>query len=407
MEYAKLYKSIQDRYLNKIEIGFRLPGELNLSEVWQEIQEERKARGELLALKDEKGISFWYVNTKPLQSKLHQIDSRGKDSLYRYIKPDIENELILDSIIEEAWASNIIEGAFTTHKRAQELVRRNLTPKDKNELMTKNNHLAMTYILEHRESEFNLDLILKIHQIITQGTLDDPEYAGKFRDDEVFIWDKTNTVIFKPMAAEKIEPCLNNLVTWVNTHSDEDFIHPIVKASIIHFYLVYVHPFFDGNGRTARALFYFYLLKNQYEFFKYFSISALIAKQREKYYNAIKDVEDYDDDLTYFLIYFADVVSKSIDEIINRIVRKYQSDIISKNLDAKGIYLNKRQKKLVKVLIDHDHKNITTRRYEKIFKVSYGTARSDLNEMAENGLLQKRKIGKGFVYSTNFEAYLT
>jgi len=407
MEYVKLYKSFQDRYLNKIEIGFRLPGELNLSEVWQEIQEERKGRGEVLDLQDEKGNNFWYFNIKPLQFKLHQIDSRGRDSLYSYIKPDIENELIFDSIIEEAWASNIIEGAFTTHKRAQELVRRNLTPKDKNELMTKNNHLAMTYILEHRDSEFNIDLILRIHQTITQGTLDDPEYAGKFRDDEVFIRDKTNTVIFKPMAADKIEPCLNNLVTWVNTHSDEDFIHPVVKASIIHFYLVYVHPFFDGNGRTARALFYFYLLKNQYEFFKYFSISALIAKQREKYYKAIKDVEDYDNDLTYFLIYFADVVSKSIDEIINRIVRKYQSDIISKNLDAKGIYLNKRQKKMIKVLIDQDHKNITTRRYEKIFKVSYGTARSDLNEMAENGLLQKRKIGKGFVYSTNFEAYLT
>ncbi|MCK9376783.1 MAG: DeoR family transcriptional regulator [Syntrophobacterales bacterium] len=133
----------------------------------------------------------------------------------------------------------------------------------------------------------------------------------------------------------------------------------------------------------------------------------MIAKQRDKYYKAIKDVEDYDNDLTYFLLYFADVVSKSIDEIINRIVRKYQSDIISKKLDIKGIYLNKRQKKLLKLLIDHDHKNITTRRYEKIFKVSYGTARSDLNEMAENGLLQKRKIGKGFVYSTNFEAYLS
>lgn len=407
MDYANLYKSFQDRYLNRIEIGFRLPGELNLSEVWQKIQIERKARGEVLDLRDEKGDNFWYFNLKPLQAKLHQIDSRGKDSLYSYIKPDIENELIFDSIIEEAWASNIIEGAFTTHKRAQELVRRNLTPKDKSELMTKNNHLAMTYILENRASEFNIDLILKIHQIITQGTLDDPEYAGKFRDDEVFIWDKTNTVIFKPMAAESIEPCLNNLVTWVNTHSDEDFIHPVVKASIIHFYLVYVHPFFDGNGRTARALFYFYLLKNQYEFFKYFSISALIAKQREKYYKAIKDVEDYGNDLTYFLLYFTDVVTKSINEILDRIVRKYQSDIISKNLDVRGIYLNKRQKKLVKLLIDHDHKNITTRRYEKIFKVSYGTARSDLNELEENGLLQKKKIGKGFVYSTNFEGYLT
>jgi Fic family protein len=407
MDRAVLYKSFQDRYLNKVEIGFRLSGEFSLPEVWQEIQEARKAKAESLALRDEKGRNFWYVNTKPLQAKLHQIDSRGKDSLYSYIKPEIENELVFDSIIEEAWASNIIEGAFTTHKRAQELVRRNLTPKDKNELMMKNNHQAMTFIIENRESDFSIDFILNLHRIITQDTLEDPEYAGKFRDDDVFIRDKTNTVIFKPMTAEKIENSLKNLVTWVNTQSDKDFIHPIVKASIIHFFLVYVHPFFDGNGRTARALFYFYLLKNRYDFFKYFSISALIAKQKEKYYKAIKEVEDYDDDLTYFLLYSADVVMKSIDEILDKIAKKYTSDRISKTLDLKGVYLNKRQKKLIKILIDQDHKNITTRRYQKIFKVSYGTARSDLNELSDKGLLQKKKLGKGFLYYTSFDSYLT
>ena len=83
------------------------------------------------------------------------------------------------------------------------MVRRNLTPKDKSELMTKNNYQAMTYILENRNSAFDINFILKIHQIITQDTLDDPEYVGKFRDEEVFIWDKANTVIFKPMPAEK------------------------------------------------------------------------------------------------------------------------------------------------------------------------------------------------------------
>jgi Fic family protein len=407
MDRAVLYKSFQDRYLNKIEIGFRLPGEFPLPEVWQEIQEERRSKAEPLALKDEKGRNFWYVNTKPLQATLHKIDSRGKDSLYRFIEPEIENELVFDSILEEAWASNIIEGAFTTHKRAQELVRRNLTPKDKNELMMKNNHQAMTFIIENREFDFSIDFILNLHHIITQDTLEDPEYAGKFRDDDVFIRDKANTVIFKPMAAEKIADSLKNLVIWVNTQSDEDFIHPIVKASIIHFFLVYVHPFFDGNGRTARALFYFYLLKNRYDYFKYFSISALIAKQKEKYYKAIKEVEDYDNDLTYFLLYSADVVMKSIDEILDKIAKKYTSDRISKSLDLKGVYLNKRQKKLIKILIDQDHKNITTRRYQKIFKVSYGTARSDLNELSDKGLLQKKKLGKGFLYYTSFDSYLT
>jgi Fic family protein len=265
----------------------------------------------------------------------------------------------------------------------------------------------MTFILENRESDFSIDFILEIHRIITQNTLDDPEYAGKFRDDEVFIWDKANTVIFKPMADKNIKESLNNLVTWVNTHSEEDFIHPILKASIIHFFLVYVHPFFDGNGRTARAIFYFYLLKHKYDFFKYFSISALIAKQKEKYYKAIKEVEDYENDLTYFLLYSTDVVLKSIDEILDKIAKKYQSDIISKNINFRGVYLNRRQKRLIKILIDQDQKTMTTRRYEKIFKVSYGTARSDLNELSKNGLLQKKKLGKGFLYSTNFDSYLS
>jgi len=407
MGYDGLYKSFQDRYLNKIEIGYRLPGDLSLAEVWKRVQADRENRSEALPLIDEHGENFWFVNTKPLQAKLHQIDSRGKDSLFEAIRSEIRDELVLDSIIDEAWASNVIEGAFTTHKRAQELVRRNLTPKDKNELMMKNNYLAMKHLLEHRNLDFNIDFLLEIHRIITQDTLDDPEYCGKFRDDEVSILDRTGSLIFRPMGYEKIRPHLDNLVFWVNTHSDEEFIHPVLKASVIHFYLVYIHPFFDGNGRTARAIFYFYLLKNRYEFFKYFSISVLIAKQKEKYYKSIKDVEDFDNDLTYFLLYSADVVVKSIDEILEKILKKYQSSMLFRKLDERGIYLNKRQRKFIKLSIDHDQKSINTRKYEKLFKVSYGTARSDLNDLVEEGILEKKKLGKGFIYSTNIKTFLS
>lgn len=406
MEYAKLYKSFQDKYLNKIEIGYRLPSELPLSEIWEKIQSERRDHAEELPLLDENGKDFWFVNIKPLQAKLHLIDSKGKDSLYEAIRSEIKDELVLDSIIDEAWASNVIEGAFTTHKRAQELVRRNLTPKDKNDLMMKNNYLAMKYLLEHRDIDFSIDFLLEIHRMITQDTLDDPEYCGRLRDDEVSILDKTGGIIFRPMAAEKIKPHLERLINWINTHSEEDFIHPVLKASIIHFDLVYIHPFFDGNGRTARAIFYFYLLKNRYEFFKYFSISVLIAKQKEKYYKAIKDVEDHDNDLSYFLLYSTDLVLKSIDEILDKILKKYQSSMLLKSLNERGVFLNKRQHKLVKLSIDHDQKVITTKKYQKIFKVSYGTARSDLNELVEDGLFEKKKLGKGYVYSTNFKPFL-
>jgi Fic family protein len=147
-------------------------------------------------------------------------------------------------------------------------------------------------------------------------------------------------------------------------------------------------------------------LKNRYDFFKYFSISAIIAKRRDKYYKAIKDVEDYDNDVTYFLLYSSDVVSKSIDEITDKIIKKYQTNIISKKLDDKGMYLNKRQRKIIKFAIEDNLRTVTTRRYQKIFKVSYGTARSDLNEIVEHGLFKKRKVGKGFVYQAGIKDFL-
>ncbi len=407
MNYNSLYKSFHDRYLNKIEIGYRLPADLTLEETWKKIFAERRERAEILPLLDERGENFWLYNTKPLQGKLHQIDGRGKDSMYALIRKEIENELVFDSLIDEAWASNVIEGAFTTHQRAKEMVRRNLTPRDKNELMVKNNHLAMLHLLEHRDADFNLDFILEIHRIITQDTIENPEYSGRFRDTEVYIMDKAQNVIFKPMPAEIIRPNLDNLVRWVNADQEEDFIHPVVRASIIHFYMVYVHPFSDGNGRTARALFYYYLLKNRYEFFKYFSISAIIAERRDKYYKAIKDVEDYDNDLTYFLLFSSDIVLKSIDEITDKIIKKYQTKIISGKLGEMSIYLNKRQDKLIKSCIEQDIKNITTRKFEKIFKVSYVTARSDLNELVYHGLFKKQKVGKNFIFSADLKAFLT
>lgn len=407
MEITRLHKSFQDRYLNKLEIGFRLPGDLNLEDVWEKVLAARRASAEVLPLLDEHGRNFWFVNTKPLQAKLHHIDSQGKDSLYRLFEREIERELVLDSIIDEAWASNVIEGAYTTHKRAQDLVRNNLPPKDKNDLMMKNNYQAMLYLIEHRKVDFSLELICEIHRIITENTLEDQEHAGRFRDDEVFIRDKVGNVIFKPMLPGLIKQNMEILINWANATQEEDFIHPITKASIIHFYLAYVHPFFDGNGRTSRALFYFYLLKNRYDFFRYFSISAIIAKRREKYYKAIKDVEDYDNDVTYFLLYSSDIVLKSIDEITDKIVKKFQSDIISKRIDKKGIYLNKRQRKVIKYAIEDDLKAITTRKYQKIFKVSYGTARSDLNELVEYGLFKKSKVGKGFVYQGKIKEFLT
>ena len=177
----------------------------------------------------------------------------------------------------------------------------------------------------------------------------------------------------------------------------------MIKASIIHFHLVYIHPFFDGNGRTARALFYYYLIKHGYEFFKYFSISVVVQKTKQQYYRAIKDVEDYGADLTYFLIYMAKTISESIDLVTQRIVEHYQRDFLFDRLKEKGFILNPRQEKFLKKFLVGDRKIITIKIYQKINNIVYETARRDLEGLSEKKILLKSKQRQAFVYQANYE----
>lgn len=394
-----------ENYLSKEEIGYRLPNDLALEEFWQETVKFRKQKSETLLFSDQAGQKFWYLLTPVLQKEIYEIDSSGKDSLYRVVKKEIENELIKDSLIEEALYSSVIEGAFSTMKRLRELVAEERKPVDINDQMVLNNYNAMQFILQEKHKELSVDFILKLHKIVTEKTLfEDEAYAGRFRDDMVYVKDKRrDIVIYTPPPAEQIEPAMKQLIEWVNEKNDAHFIHPLIKASFIHFYFVYIHPFFDGNGRTARALFYYFMIKNGYEFFKYFSISVVVQKTKIQYYKAIKDAEDCNADITYFLLYMASTISESIRLVTERIAQHYQRDFVFIRLKEKKILLNERQEKFLKRFLVSDKRAITIKAYKDWFKVVYETARRDLEDLAAKGILLKSKHRREFMYSPNYE----
>lgn len=394
-----------ENYLSKEEIGYRLPNDLALEEFWQETVKFRKQKSETLLFSDQAGQKFWYLLTPVLQKEIYEIDSSGKDSLYRVVKKEIENELIKDSLIEEALYSSVIEGAFSTMKRLRELVAEERKPVDINDQMVLNNYNAMQFILQEKHKELSVDFILKLHKIVTEKTLfEDEAYAGRFRDDMVYVKDKRrDIVIYTPPPAEQIEPAMKQLIEWVNEKNDANFIHPLIKASFIHFYFVYIHPFFDGNGRTARALFYYFMIKNGYEFFKYFSISVVVQKTKIQYYKAIKDAEDCNADITYFLLYMASTISESIRLVTERIAQHYQRDFVFIRLKEKKILLNERQEKFLKRFLVSDKRAITIKAYKDWFKVVYETARRDLEDLAAKGILLKSKHRREFMYSPNYE----
>jgi len=403
--HALIEKFTNQNYLSKEDISYRLPNDLAPEEFWREVLKFRKQKCETLPFDDQNGQSFWYFLTPVLQKKLYEIDSSGKDSLYRVVKKEIENELIKDSLIEEALYSSVIEGAFSTMKRLRELVGKERIPTDINDQMVLNNYRAMQFILQEKHKELSVDFILKLHEIVTEKTLfEDEAYAARFRDDIVYVKDKRrDIVIYTPPPAEQIEPAMKQLVEWVNEKKDTRFIHPIIKATFIHFYFVYIHPFFDGNGRTARALFYYFMIKNGYEFFKYFSISAVVQKTKIQYYKTIKDVEDCNADTTYFLVYMTKTILESINLVTKRIAQHYQRDFVFIKLEEKKIFINKRQEKFLKRFLIDDKRIITIKAYKDWYKVVYETARRDLEDLAAKGILLKSKYRRQFMYSPNYE----
>ena len=362
----KLLNSLTfENYYSKEDIGYRLPNDISLETFWQEMLQFRKQKAESLPFVDQNKVSFWYLSTPALQKKIYEIDSSGKDSFYHMVKKEIESELIKDSLMEEALYSSVIEGAFSTYKRLKELVDEKIAPVDINDQMVLNNYHAMQFILKEKHQNLTMDFILKLHHIVTEKTLGpDEAYAGRFRDDWVYIKDKRDRVIYTPPPADQVTAAMEQLIAWVNEHNESTFIHPIIKASIIHFHLVYIHPFFDGNGRTARALFYYYLIKNGYEFFKYFSISVVVQKTKAQYYRAMKDVEGCGADLTYFLLYMTQTINDSIGLVTDRIVKHYKKDFIFDKLKEKGQLLHPRQEKFLKKFLISDKGLITIKDYQ-------------------------------------------
>ncbi|MFA0252623.1 Fic family protein, partial [Vibrio sp. 10N.261.45.A4] len=141
-----------------------------------------------------------------------------------------------------------------------------------------------TYAKSVIDEPLSIELIQRFNQVATQNVCENDHVAGMIRDTPIAVKDVLyNETIHEAPDADKLGGLLYSLCEFANTeHLDNEFIHPIVKAIILHFMVGYIHPFSDGNGRTARALFYWFLLKSGYDNFQYVSISSLLKSSKNK-----------------------------------------------------------------------------------------------------------------------------
>lgn len=339
---------------------------------------------------------IWNLNSR-LQGLLHFLDMNvggnlGSSTLM--YKGD-KNRYLISSIMEEAIASSQIEGAVTTRKHAKDMLRKNQKPKNKSEQMIVNNFITIQKILEIKSEPLTKENLLHVHKLVTSQTMSIAHEEGALRDNnEIKVIDSIDgSVIHNPPDEAELDVLLQDLFRFFNEDDTKVFIHPIIKACIIHFMVGFIHPFADGNGRTARALFYWYLLKKQYWLTEYLSISRLILKAKAQYARAFQYTEIDNNDLTYFIAYNLKTMKLAFDELREYIKRKNdEKKHLNSFLDVEGI--NYRQALILEWFAQEENLLLTVKETEKRLGISNGTARTDLNELHNRGFLEFRNINK-------------
>lgn len=297
------------------------PPGMSLSEWWTAIKVTRRALARPLLLLDKHGAAFVVSTTSSMHRKLHFLDREAAKLIlgaYHDDEESIRRRQLVRSLIEEAMTSSQLEGASITRRAAKEMLRTGRAPRDRSEQMISNNYTTMQSLGDLRDRPLTVEMILEIHRRLMRDAIDNPEEAGQLRTsaDNIIVQDKDPAIILHvPPPATELPARLQALCDFANDRNDGEFLHPIIRAIAIHFQIGYDHPFCDGNGRTARALFYWSLLRSGYWLSAYVSISSILKKAPSQYVRAYLHTESDGADMTYFVAHQLDVIMKAVDSL--------------------------------------------------------------------------------------------
>jgi len=386
------------------------PPRLDTEEWWFAIKLARKQVYVQLPLIAKDGAAFKYALVDPAQRMLHFIDKNASGAIQVeevVADPSSRDTYLVKSLIEEAITSSQLEGASTTRAVAKEMLQRGRQPRDRSERMIHNNYQAMQFVRSIKGETLTPAMVFELHRILTDQALDDPSAAGRFRRDEegIVVSDGVGTLLHRPPPASSLPDRMKALCTFANEKDDDSkrhFIHPVLRSILLHFALGYDHPFVDGNGRTARALFYWSMAAQGFWLTEFISISRILKKAPAKYGESFLYVETDENDTTYFILNQLRVVERAI-----RALHEYLADKtkeikataeILKRSPLVHAYFNYRQLALLNHALKHPLFVYTFDSHQRAHAVSYQTARTDLLSLEGHKLLERVSRGRRFVF---------
>ena len=357
-----------------------------------------------LPLRDGHGRPFKFSQPPELLEALHRIDMKAGGRVGApdaVINARMQDRYLITSLQEEeAITSSQLEGAATTRDVARNLIRSGRPPRDRGERMILNSFQTMGWLQQLQDTTLTPELVLSLHRRITQDTLDPGDAAGRLRrsDEDVVVGDPYGEIVHRPPPAEQLQQRLTHLCAFANGDTPTTFIHPVVRAIALHFWLAYDHPFLDGNGRTARALFYWAMLRHDYWLFSFISISTILRQAPAQYARSFMATETDDNDLTYFLLAQLKVIGQAMDRLESNIQRKKQELESFEQQMADPDLFNHRQLALLSHGVKHPGFRYSIHSHKTSHKVSYQTARTDLLTLVDHGLVERRKRGRQFLF---------
>lgn len=382
-----------------------MPDGIVTEQAWAVLKMYRSLQARYIPLTDSKGSPFTYWLPDCVLKDIHHIDQQAGNSALAddpSVPSEEKRRYMVRSLVDEAISSSQIEGARTTRAAAKEMLRTGRKPRDRSEQMIFNNYESMQMIKKHLQEPLSTDLIVGINSRLTRDTLEDTSRSGRFRtsaDHKVYVFDNDGQRdLHQPPDADRISGLMQDLCTFANSDDKDEFVNPVIKGILLHFWISYVHPFADGNGRTARALFYWYMLKHRYWFFEYLSLSTAILTARARYNRSFLCTETDGNDATCFIVYNLKAIHRAI-ELLNEYIRTKQMEKKrTYRLAAKYSAVNPRQRMLLASAFEKPDEIYTIETHANVQAVTYQTARTDLLELKSLGLLHMRKEGKKFVF---------
>lgn len=386
------------------------PADLSSEEWWFAIKWGRQSLLRALPLTDAAGHPFEHSTPDLVLRLLHEVDQRcsGEIAMPEVVTADDQarRHYLVNSLMEEAIRSSQLEGATTSRRVAKDLLRSGRPPQDRSERMILNNYEAMQFMREMGDA-LSPGTVLELHRILTNGTLEDPSAAGRLQtpdEQRVSVFDRdTDRLLHQPPPADQLPDRLEALCAFANEPDDsERFIHPVVRAILLHFWLAHDHPFEDGNGRTARALFYWFMRARGYWLVEYLSISRILADAPAQYGKAFLHTETDDRDTTYFIVHQLEVIHRAVAALhayLDRKVREVRG--VERLTRAGSEVFNHRQLALLGHAIRTPGHGYAFHSHAASHGVTHETARNDLLPLVESGLLERRRVGRRYVFNAH------